>query len=322
VTSQQNQQYLRKIGLFLTNAAGNGIDLSNMEIIFQVNQADSETPNTAKIQVYNLSDNTSKMVESEFTNVRLQAGYEGGSYGTIFEGQVAQFRRGRLDAKDSFLEMLCGDGDKAFQFAFVNASLAAGASAADKLRAVNNAVAPFGVTTGGGATPTGGVLPRGKVMFGLARDQMGPIADSSNMTWSIQNGVVTLIPQESYLPGEAVVLNSATGMIGVPEATQNGVEVECLLNPNIKIGTRVQIDNALINQTQQNQQGYPRYTDLSFFASTSQDGFYRVLVAEHKGDVRGNVWTTSLTCLVVNQSSAPASSVYPYGLPPNLPTDL
>ncbi len=31
----------------------------------------------------------------------------------------------------------------------------------------------------------GGVLPRGKVMFGLARDKLGNIADSNGCVWSI-----------------------------------------------------------------------------------------------------------------------------------------
>jgi hypothetical protein len=71
----------------------------------------------------------------------------------------------------------------------------------------------------------------------------------------------------------------------------------------------------MINQTQINQQGFPRYSDLNFVASTSSDGFYRVLVVEHHGDIRGADWTTSLTCLAVNQSSSQDSSVLPYGTP-------
>lgn len=314
-----NQQYLRKVGLVVSTGS-NGLDLSNMEIMFQTTQADSETPNTAKIRVYNLKTDTVKTIKNEFQNVRLQAGYEGGSYGVIFDGQIMQIRTGRDNATDTFVEMLCGDGDKAFQFALVNKSLAAGASAQDKMRAVSEATTQYGVTYDAKGNPipaTGGILPRGKVMFGLAKDQMGPIADTADSTWSIQNGVITVIPLTGYLPGEAVVLNSDTGLVGVPEATINGVEAQTLLNPRIRIGTRVQINNDLINQTQINQQGFPRYTDLTFPASVAQDGFYRVLVAEHHGDVRGAAWNTDITCLAVNQSSSPGNSVLPYGSPPS-----
>ena len=315
-----SQNYLRKIGLFVSNAQGQGIDLSNMEIIFHTTQADTSTPNTASIRVLNLTQNTEKTIRNEFQKVRLQAGYEGGNYGVIFSGQIARFRTGRLDAKDKFLEIMAGDGDKAFQFALVNKTLAAGASQQDRMNAVAESFAKYDVTYDAKGNPvpgTGGVLPRGKVLFGLARDQMGPVADTSDATWSIQNGQVVLIPMTGYLSGEAVVLNSRTGLIGVPEATENGVEASILINPNIKIGTRVQIDQKLINQTQLNQQGFPRYTDINFVASVAQDGFYRVLVSEHEGDIRGGPWNTNITCLAINQSSPQDKSVLPYGIAPN-----
>lgn len=312
-----SDQYLRKVGLFVSNDQGDAIDLSKMQIVFETQQADVSTPNIAKIRVFNLAQSTVKEIKNEFQRVRLQAGYQSGSYGTIFEGQIGRFRSGRLDARDSFLDIMAGDGDKAFQFALVNKTLAAGASQQDKMQAVADAMLPYDVKYDASGNPvpsTGGILPRGKVMFGLARDQMSPIVATGDATWSIQNGQIVVIPFKGYLAGEAVVLNSGTGLIGVPEATENGVECETLLNPRIRIGTRVQIDQALINQTRINQQGFPRYTDINFFASVTNDGFYRVLVAEHRGDTRGPLWTTSLTCLSVNQSSSQDNAVLPYGI--------
>lgn len=313
-----SDQYIRKIGLFVSNDQGDAIDLSRMQIVFETQQADVSTPNIAKIRVFNLSESTSRLVRTEFQRVRLQAGYENGNYGTIFDGQIGRFRFGRLDARDSFLDIMAGDGDKAFQFALVNKTLAAGATQQDKMNVVAESMSRYDVTYDASGNPvpgTGGVLPRGKVMFGLAKDQMSSIVDTGDATWSIQNGQLVVIPMTGYLPGEAVVLNSGTGMIGVPEATENGVEVDTLLNPRIRVGSRVQIDQATINQTKVNQQGFPRYTDINFFASVARDGFYRVLVAEHRGDTRGPLWTTSLTCLSVNQSSPPDNSVLPYGIP-------
>jgi hypothetical protein len=50
------------------------------------------------------------------------------------------------------------------------------------------------------------------------------------------------------MPGEAVVLTSGTGLLGRPEQTEDSIEIVSLLNPLLKIGSRVQIDNASINQ--------------------------------------------------------------------------
>ena len=232
----------------------------------------------------------------------------------MFTGTIKQFKRGRVDALTSYLDIYAADGDKAYNFALVNKSLAAGSSIQDRVDAISQSMDQYDVTKGQTDGLVGGTLPRGRVLFGLAKDQMGPPTDTAGVSWSIQNGKLVTIPLTGYLSGEAVVLNSRTGMIGVPEATQNGIEVSCLLNPKIKIGTRVQIDNSQINQSTVREQGFPRYTDLSFPASVSDDGFYRVLVVEHEGSCPyGDSWNSNLVCLAVNQSSSPGEAVLPYG---------
>jgi hypothetical protein len=149
------------------------------------------------------------------------------------------------------------------------------------------------------------------VLFGLVRDQLSTLTESQLATWSIQNGKVTVVPLTGYLPGDAVKINSRTGLVGVPEATQAGIELRVLLNPYIRIGTRVQLNQAEINTTTVRAQGFPAYSDISFYASTATDGIYRVLVAEHSGDTRGQEWYTKLVCLAIDSSAAPALSVKP-----------
>ena len=84
------QQWIRKVGLVVSNGPGSdGIDLSNMRIKFRTFQADlPSTPNHVEIRIYNLSDDTANKVQKEFTSVHLDAGYEGGSYGVIFDGTI------------------------------------------------------------------------------------------------------------------------------------------------------------------------------------------------------------------------------------------
>lgn len=310
-------QYLRKIGLLVTSGA-QALDLSDMEIHFETFAADATAPNRAVIRVYNLSADTSKQVQKEFQAVQLQAGYQGsGNFGQIFRGTIKQFRRGRVSALDTYLDILAADGDEAYNFGFVNTTLAAGASGTDQVNTVAGAMGNYGVTAGQleglGTSATGGVLPRGKVLFGLAKDALKAPTDTAGVSWSIQNGQLVTVPLAGYLPGTAVILNSATGMIGQPEQTDNGIEVECLLNPNIRIGTQVQINNADINSSTAQLPGF-NYGVPPILADVTADGFYKVLVVEHKGDSPyGPSWTSHLTCLAINASSPPTSSVLPYG---------
>jgi hypothetical protein len=319
------QQYLRKVGLFVSNVGSGvsgptpggapldqapGLDLSNMRIVFHVFQSDLSFPNYATIKVYNLSDTTAHKVQNEFLSVRLQAGYEGGSYGMIFNGTIKMVRRGRDNPTDTYTEILAADGDVARNFATIKQTFAAGATSDQIFDALVNALGlPVGYKPD--LAPT--ALSRGKVMFGMARDLMDDLADTARCTWSIQNGQIQLVPLTSYIPGTAVVLNSNTGMIGLPEQTEDGISVKTLLNPRIKIGCLVQINNKSIQGAflgGQNLNAQGRLEQIpGLLPKVTWDGFYRVYVAEHEGDTRGHPWYSNLVCLAIDSSAAPAESV-------------
>jgi hypothetical protein len=315
-----SDQYLRKIGLVVTKPAQqgatpstalNGIDLSELRITFKTTQSDVQTPNTALIRVYNLSDQTANQIQREFTGVKLQAGYQNGAFGIIFDGTIKQVRRGRENQVDTYLDIYAADGDIPYNQTTVNISLAAGATEQDKLDAVTKAM----------GLPKGYVLDlppaksaRGQVLYGMGHAHLSQIAEAAGARWSIQNGKLQMIPTTGYLPGTAVVLNSNTGMIGLPEQTEGGIEVKCLLNPNIKIAGLLQINNASIQQSLLGgkilrQPG--RTNTTGFLPTLSNDGLYMVLVCEHEGDMRGQPWDSKLTCLGVDRTSPPSRSVVP-----------
>lgn len=311
-----SDQYGRKIGL-IVSAGDSGLDLSKFRIKFSVQQSDVSTPNNAVIKIYNLSEQTAQRVQKEFTRVTLQAGYETGNYGIVFDGTIKMVRRGRDNPTDTYVEMVAADGDVAHNFAVVNKTLAAGSTAKQRLDAV---AAAMNLPVGYAPDLPPGALSRGKVLFGMARGQMDTLASTTKSTWSIQNGRVQVIPLTSYKPGEAVVINSTTGMVGLPVQTEQGIEAACLLNPKITIGCLLQINNKDVQGTllggsnlyapgrlEQIPGLLPRLTD---------DGFYRVYVAEHVGDSWGgpdSEWFTRMTCLAIDRSAAVDNSVRAYG---------
>jgi hypothetical protein len=290
-----------------------GLDLSGLRIRFEVHASDVETPNTLYCRVFNPTRETINSVVKEFDTVTLTAGYEQGNKGNIFQGQIKQFRFGRERNVDQYLDILAADGDEAYNFAVMNQSFPAGTTDTQELSAICAAMGIPSAPNNDGFLTTGGILPRGKTRFGMARAYMRDLAQRNNCRWSIQNGVVTLVPTTGYLPGEAAVINTASGMIGTPEQTDNGIMVRCYLNPLIGIGQAVQINNRDINQAIVKSQFFPSYTSQYYPATVADDGLYRVLVAEHFGDTRGNDWVTELTCLDIDPSSNPTASVLPNG---------
>jgi hypothetical protein len=291
----------------------NGLDLSPLHFTFSIRAAEIETPNSATFRVFNLAPDTERRIINEFDSISLSAGYQEQN-GVVFSGTITSVTHGKQTNVDTFLQIDAGDGDLGYNFGVANQTLAAGSSLLDAVRhnaaAMNVQVDPNLATLN--PSLGGIVLPRGKVQFGLARVFMRNIADTVGARWSIQHGVLTLVPLTGYLPGEAVVLNSSTGMVGIPEATDNGINVRCLLNSRIRVGGTIKLDNRDILQTVVKTRAYPNTNPLYYSASTATDGIYRVIVNEFEGDSRGLDWYSDLVCLAVDPTSPPNDSVKAY----------
>lgn len=279
-------QYMRRCNLVVAGE-GQGLDLSGLRIVFKISKKDAQTPNKALIVVYNLQADTAKRIRNEFTRVILQAGYES-NYGVIFDGTIKQVRLGKENGTDTYLEINAGDGDLAYNFAVVNTTLAAGATQADQIGAVSRAMQDKGTQGGFIDTLPAQRLPRGKVMYGMARNYLRQSCVSSDASWSIQNGQLQVIRQDGLLPDQAVVLTSKTGLVGTPEQTNDGIKARCLLNPMLKIGARVQIDESLIQESRLPESSKNNAANQP--APLDRDGMYKLLTIDYSGDTRGNDW--------------------------------
>lgn len=292
----QSRQWLRKCSL-VVGRDGQGLELGDLRVSFSVRKGFTQTPNSAEIRVYNLSKDTTNRIRREFTRVILQAGYPD-NYGLIFDGTIIYARTGRDNGTDSWLEIQAADGDVAYNFAVVNTTLAAGSKPADRVAACQDAMAAKGASAGHVPDLGGQALPRGKVLWGNARTHLRAEAEATGTSWSIQDGVLQIVEQAGYLPGEAVVLTSHSGLIGVPEQCQDGIKVRCLLNPRLRVGGRIQLDNASIQGAKIDVLGLP-----SVLPSLDADGIYRVLSIDYRGDTRGNDWHADMVCIGLDDAS-------------------
>lgn len=287
--------------------AGSGIDVSALRCQFSVRRGDLQTPNSVDLRIFNLSDQTANRIQKEFSMISISAGYPG-NVGLVFRGGIKQVRKGRIDQKDSYVDVTAADGDEAYNFAPISLSVIAGTSPTGVAKYLFDALS----AKAGAQSIAQGYQPnfpqngsvRGQVFYGMVKDSLREFANSNNCAWSIQDGELTFIPLTSYIPAPVIVLSPTTGLIGVPEQTQQGVHCRMLLNPNIKIGQTVQIVGG-INQVRlplgvtngdilNNQQA------LQAQLKTNGAGLYYVMVANHTGDTRGQEWYTDITCLAVD----------------------
>jgi hypothetical protein len=328
-------QWIRACSLVVADMQGNGIELAGpdapqiLRIRFSVLYETKDTPASMKARVYNLSATTVERIRGLATQngptltglprktsaqVVLKAGYQQ-NFGQLFLGQIYQLRMGKESNVDSYIDIFAADGDLAHDWAIMRKSLAKGFVSEDLLKHYADSMSPWQTSYAG---PPDGLQsqasPRGKVMFGMTRDYLSDFCDTNNCTWNIYQNQLQVVPKFSVRPGEAVVINSRTGQIGVPEQTENGVSVMCLLNPAITWGTRIKLTNTEIAQFALSASGL----DSGFKGMVSPnvaygnqgawvpplntDGDYVCLYVEHHGDTRGDEWYTRITALSSNPS--------------------
>jgi hypothetical protein len=300
-------QYIRKASLIVANESGEGLDLSGLKISFRISKTDVQTPNTAEIRIYNVSEKTLNLIEEEFTQVTLQAGYSK-NFGVIFNGQIKQTRKGKENGTDTFLDLSSADGDLAYNYAIVSNTLKAGSTQADQISLSVLSMEQSGVIRGAVDLNAleGNRLPRGKVLFGQAKKYLRSSSENTESTWSIQNGIINIIKTEDYLNDEAVLLNSKTGLIGTPELTEDGVKGRCLLNPNLGIGARLKINENEIQKSllpETSKDAPPNQAP-----SVAKDGVYKIISLDYLGDTFGNDWFTDFVCVDIYEPTAKATA--------------
>lgn len=296
-------------GVDLSKMKFPALDLSPLRIRFQVQQSNFQSPNHAAIRVYNVArDTIAELRAREYRTVSLSAGYKHSAVGEIFRGEIKQYRIGKESPTETYLDILAADGDFGYtqgtsNFAFTTATprIVIDQVAADMGMKVRYHPDLTGLDKG---------WARGKVGFGMSRARLADAVRSVSATWSIQNGVVEVLPLYSYWPGQAVVLNHMNGLIGQAEATAEGIKCTCLLNPKLRIGGLIRLNSNEVNQTIDRSGGpapffrYDQYRGLQWQGKVIDgDGFYRALVVEYEGDTHSTDWYSTIVALAVDVTS-------------------
>lgn len=308
----QGKNWIRKAELLLAMKALTAKDtsvpalkLQQMHLTFEVHSSDFETPNTMVVRVYNLDPTTSKAIVREYDQVSLSAGYVQGTYGMVFSGAIQKARSGKESMTDNFLEITAGDGDnpRGYNYGFVNTTLNHSVQRATWLQVYEQCAKAFGVSTDKQTMDwlaSGLVMPRDRPLYGLARVHMRQLAESLKARWSIQNGVLVVIPNDKVRVGAVTILGPETGLIGIPETTEAGISARCELNPLLTIGSKVQIAKELITATTIRNQ-FLGYRHPEFMAKLAVDDVYRILQIDYIGDNRGDDWYCDILCAALDK---------------------
>lgn len=265
------RQFGRQIKLWLGND-NESIVIDNLRVSFSIEKSLTAEPNKGEINVYNLTrSNQNLLVSKAYNKAILMVGY--GEPRVIYGGDIIKAVVIRDDL-DYIVKIDLGDGQNDIVGARVNTTLKAGATDVDVIKEAIKAMQ--GSAEGVIDVPIKKGLPRGKVLVGNARDVLSCSAKNQNADWSVQDGEVIMLPKDKVLAdNEGFVLSQDTGMIGSPQKTTDGLEVDCLINPALVIGALVRIKSIIV--------GF--------------DGDYKITALTHEGDNFADEWSSKITCI-------------------------
>lgn len=260
----------------------NGLKVAGLRIVFNVTKTTDASTNTARVTIYNLSNDThSKLKVGEV--LILQAGYRDGNspapilaLGTI----RSVVREVRTPDRLSVIDL--EDGLRELRQARTSVTYPEGASAVTVLQ---DAITALGLP----AYPLPEITDReyvnGLAFAGPVKKLLGIVTKKLGLEWSVQTGKVLVVPKGSTGEVEAVLLKAQTGLVSYPERLQeqsqelsaqddpkpSGWKVLSLLLPAVVPGGTIRIESETVT------------------------GDFRVEEVTHTGDTHGSNWTSNIT---------------------------
>jgi len=324
-----------KTGQIAGSGDGTGLDLSQLRINFSVRKTTSgQSANLFKARVYNLSKpnasnpNAPNTVEKikQYARVQLACGYLLEKNLTmIFDGTVLMYIVGKENATETYVEILAGDADEMLNSSYASLTWpSAGSTPSQRVKDMLNQA----------GVPIGQVIPaqgeqksiRGQSYIGMLNKGIRREINATNSDFWIDNGKAYVVPWDGYLPSEIVNLSPQTGMVNVPKVTPNGIEVDCLLNPKLRLGTLVKIQSDLLSDVPYLPGAKNPYTGTGLQAiganaaggnsfqypapAVSPVGIYKIMLLNHFGDTKQNMWRSSIVGLACGADGKLLQSAY------------
>jgi len=275
----------------VVGAWGQGVELSNLRIAFEVVKTVDAIPNSATIRVYNLNNDNVAAIQQDYEDVIIKAGYAGGE-AQIFAGNiqyVSHYRQG----PDYITEITAADGDRDYRNAYISETLAAGTTDVD---VVDRCIGNMTKTRKGTVQISGAPQSRGTVLQGPVREILSQVAMSNACNWSIQDGQLQMVRADSKI-GQAIVVSAQTGLLEAPERNDKGIAARCLLNPNFHINGVIKLDNEAIRVKAAKPKILKQERHERPPVRLNPDGIYKIIKLTHSGDNRGNEWYSLLECI-------------------------
>lgn len=225
---------------------------SALHISFNVSKADTETPNTATISLWNLNPEHLAIINTPNAIVALRAGY-GTHIPLAFAGAIT-YTETSMDEGDRETRIEAVDGMVALRDVFVSMSYS---GKINNKKIISDVAVEMGVAVTFSYNAPFTDLPTGFSYVGAAKGALDKACASSGLQWQLHNGTLQVKRKGDTMSREVYVLSSDSGLIGIPKKItfaaggnypdeQSGWEVQYLLNGAIGIGDYIRLESKYV----------------------------------------------------------------------------
>lgn len=204
----------RKIELMVGGKNSESLVLSELRISFECNKtnATGDNLNTAKIKIYNASENTIQQLSQQNNHIILKAGYADELVATLFMGDIVKAERinespniivqiEATESREKFMQTRCSISYQE------NTSLVTVAQAFIDL---------LGLPVNGLEKIGNDVYEHGYSFIGMASAGLQEVLNKANLSYTIQNEMLYIISPDTPTENIGLLLTETSGIISLP----------------------------------------------------------------------------------------------------------
>ena len=227
----------------------------------------------------NLAASTVNEVFKRGSVIAIKAGYND-NIDYIFRGIIRNVFKGR-DGATTYTNIIARGGE--LEKEAINVALGKNVTLAEVLQSL---VSALGYKLVINKSEFSNIYPTGYSMTGDPYKYLRDLAKSWGFDWSIEQNNLVIFKVSTGRKAPTKKVNMLSGLEGIPEVTEVGVNFSVRMDPSIKIGNKIELDT--------------RYKSFNFsgvyYNNELQDvagsGEYTIMKIVYSGDNYGGNWNT------------------------------
>lgn len=257
---QRNRQYVLIIG---DSNSGEALEITDLQVTFDISKStdNKKKTNSAAIEIYNLSREQIKLLDTDYPAAVFSAGYlDTGGPKRLFGGQVTHVST-RKSGTDLVTQIQLGVGYTELNHQILSELVAPGQTVKDVAEAIRKNLP--GVSRGVyNGTNMNNEIIYGYPLMGTPKEMLDELAEKYQLDTQIDDDVLYVHNNDRAATEnfqQAYVISQYTGLVDTAyrvsgdrrrsakdKAKKPGIQMRILLNPDIKAGDIIYLEDTLI----------------------------------------------------------------------------